>query len=77
MFALSGIVIVVGLVIHYSRTPRESGPKPNRPRSTLSGVIRLLCIVIGLAVAYALWDAFVVSMMSTGSGREFYPLRVP
>src|SRR5262245_27175657 len=66
MFALSGIVIVVGLLIHYTR-PGDSGTKPNKPRSTLSGVIQLLLIVIGLMVAFALWDAFVVSMLTRGS----------
>ena len=39
---------------------RESGTNASSPRSTLGGVIRLLCIVIGLFVAYALCDAFVV-----------------
>ena len=49
--------------------PREpSGTKDSKPRSTAGGVIRLLCIVIGLMVAFALLDAFVVSMLSTGGG---------
>jgi hypothetical protein len=82
MFALSGIVIVVGLVIHYAwpakteqelnaigpnpdESPRESGTRPNKPRSTLGGVIRLLCIFIGLFVAYALYDAFVVWVVTS------------
>jgi chromate transport protein ChrA len=62
MFALSGIVIVVGLVIHYAR---ESRTKPAKPRSTLSGVIQLLMIVVGLMVAIAVID-FVA--MSIGGG---------
>jgi len=37
---------------------RESGTNASGPRSSL------LCIVIGLIVAYALWDAFVVWVTS-------------
>jgi hypothetical protein len=49
-------------------SPREpSGTKDSKPRSTVGGVIRLLCIVIGLMVAYALLDAFVVSMLTGGA----------
>jgi len=41
-------------------SPRESGIKAEKRRSTVGGVIRLLCIVTGLFVAFALWDAVVV-----------------
>ena len=57
IFALSGIVIVVGLGLHYAWPDKT---RPSKPRSTLGGVIQLLCIIIGLCVAFALWDAFVV-----------------
>jgi hypothetical protein len=63
MFALSGIVTVVGLVIHYAwpdKTQEEL--KSNKPRSTLGGVIQLLLVVIGLFVAFALWDLFAMSL---------------
>ena len=57
-------------------SPREpSGTKDSKSRSTVGGVIRLLCIVIGLMVAYALCDAFVVSMLTGGSSASphFFP----
>jgi len=44
---------------------RECGTNASLPRSTLGGVIRLLCIVIGLFVAFALCDAFVVSVITS------------
>jgi hypothetical protein len=43
----------------------ESGTNASSPRSTVGGVIRLLCIVFGLFVAFALWDAFVVWFIGT------------
>jgi hypothetical protein len=66
MFVLSGIVVVGGLVIHYAwpdKTKQES--KPNKPRSTLSGVIQLLMIVVGLMIAIAVLDLI---SMSLGGG---------
>ena len=66
VFVLCGIVIVVGLVIHYA-WPDKSRTQPNKPRSTLGGVIQLLMIVVGLMVAIALWDAFAMSIGSRGA----------
>jgi hypothetical protein len=66
VFVLSGIVVVGGLVIHYAwpdKTKQEL--KPNKPRSTLSGVIQLLMIVVGLMVAIAVLDLI---SMSIGAG---------
>ena len=41
-------------------SPREDGTQASKPIATVSGVIQLLMIVVGLFVAFALWDAFVV-----------------
>jgi hypothetical protein len=68
MFVLSGIVVVGGLVIHYAwpdKTKQEL--KPNKPRSTLSGVIQLFMIVVGLMVAIAVIDLI---GMSIGGGMQ-------
>jgi hypothetical protein len=76
MFALSGVVIVVGLVIHYMR-PNESGTKPqlSKPQSTLGGVIRLLMIVIGLFIAIAVIDFVSMSICSGGIGASIPPIQ--
>jgi hypothetical protein len=42
----------------------EGGIESNKPRSTVGGVIRLFVIVVGIMVAIALCDAFVVWLLS-------------
>jgi hypothetical protein len=67
MFVISGIVIVVGLVIHYAWPDKtEQELKPSKPRSTLSGVIQLLMIVVGLMVAIAVIDFIAMSIGTSG-----------
>jgi len=68
VFVFSGIVIVIGLVIHYAwpdKTKQEL--KLNKPRSTLSGVIQLLMVVVGLMIAIAVLDFI---SMSIGGGHR-------
>jgi hypothetical protein len=53
-------------------SPRESVIKASKPRSTLSGVIQLLMIVVGLMVAIAVLDLI---GMSISAGLPIPPIQ--
>jgi hypothetical protein len=76
VFALSGVVIVVGLVIHYAWLAKtEQELKPSKPRSTLSGVIQLFMIVVGLMVAIAVLDFISMSIIGGGTPGAMAPVQ--
>lgn len=71
VFVFCGIVVAGGLVIHYAWPDKtKQALKPNKPRSSLGGVIRLLCIVIGLFVAIAVIDLIGLSIGAGTTGAK-------
>jgi len=57
-------------------SPREpTGTKASKPIATLGGVIRLLCIAIGLFVAIAVVDFIGMSICTWTSGPLIPPIQ--